>query len=254
MVRGTQDILEWFSNSNMPYWRIYSHKGIVSGNVIMQSAQLENQSHGDALSDLRAKLKVLNRGTFTAVAFPEPNRLPTKGYWHTDIEITQGDALAPAAINGPALFPETDIQKRIDDAVGIALNRYRTEQELTELKKKNAELEKEKKELEKSVNEPWNKVISGLAPYSEKIIAGIFPQAAVAGIPTPDAGPEENDLQDAEVIETEATELTMEQQEVLSDFVTALAANDQDWVNTLKRLTKAITEKPTMIGMVKNFI
>ena len=255
MVRGTQDILEWFSNTNMPYWRLYPHKGIQSGNLVMQSEQEIGQSHGDALNELRTKLRVLNRGTYTLAAFPEPNRLPTKGYQFIDIEITQGDASTAtvAAISGPA-FSEPDIQKRIDDAVGNALNKYRVEQELADLKKKNAELEKEKKELEKSVNEPWNKVISGLAPYSEKIIAGIFPQAAVAGIPTPDAGPEENDLQDAEVIETEATELTMEQQEVLSDFVTTLAANDQDWENTLKRLTKAITEKPSIIAVVKNFI
>jgi hypothetical protein len=251
MVRGTQDIIAWFSNSNMPYWRIYSHKGIVSGNLIMQSEQKENQSHGDALEDLRAKLKVLNRGTFTIAAFPEPNRLPTKGYWFTDFEVTQGDTAtaAVAAISGPQIS-DTDIQARID----AALNKYKTEQELAELKKENAELKKEKKELEKSVNEPWNKVLGALAPHSDKIISGIFPQAQVAGIPTPDAGPEENDLQDAEVIESETTALTPAQQEILSEFVTTLATNDHDWENTLKRLTKAITEKPSMIAMVKNFI
>lgn len=253
MVRGSADILQWFDNSNMPYWRIYSHKGIVSGNVIMQSDQKEGQSHGDAATDLRNKIKVLNRGTFTIAAFPEPNRLPTKGYWYTDIEITQGDALAPAtvaAIGGPPQLSEVDIQKRIDDALG----KYKTEQELAELKKENAELKKEKKELEKSVNEPWNKVLGALAPHSDKIIAGIFPQAQVAGFPKPDAGPEDNDLQDAEVIESETTALTAAQQEVLSEFVSTLAANDPEWETTLKRLTKAISEKPSMISMVKNFI
>jgi hypothetical protein len=254
MVRGSQDILSWFESSNMPYWRIYAHKGIVSGNVIMQSDNKEGQSHGDALADLRQKLRVLNRGTFTLAAFPNPDRLPTKGYWFTDIEITQGDA-QPAAVVGigvPAGMSETDVQKRIDDA----LTKYKTEQELADLKKKTVELEKAKKELEKSVNEPWNKVIGALAPHADKIIAGIFPQTAqVAGMPAPDPEPDDNiELTEVEVIEPEETALTVDQQSVLSDFVTTLAANDADWIDTLKRLTKAINDKPSMISMVKNFI
>jgi hypothetical protein len=255
MVRGITDIITWFENTGMPYWRIYPHKNIQSGNFIMKSNQDEGRSHGDARQELSHKLKVLNRGTFTIAAYDQPDRLPTKGYQYTDCEITQADAqVQPAAVSGPPALAEADIQKRIDDAVDNAIGKYKTEQELADLKKKNAELEKQVKELEKSTSEPWNKVIGAIAPYSDKIIAGIFPAAQVAGFPPPDPGPEDNDVQDAEVIESETTQLTPAQQDILSDFVTTLAANDTDWENTLKRLTKKINETPSMITMVKNFI
>lgn len=253
MVRGIPDILQWFSNSGKPYWRIYAHKGITSGNFVLQSPQHEGQSHGDAYQDLQSKIRVMTRGCFTMVAYETPDRLPAKGYQFTDIEITQGDANtgAVAAINGPTAITEVEITSRIDSAVKSALAAYKTEQELADLKKKVGELEKENKNLEKSVNEPWNKVVNALAPHSDKIIAGIFPNtpaAQVAGLPAPDPGPEENTVVEG------TTALTADQQEVLSEFVSTMAANDPDWENTLRRLTKAIQDKPSMIAMVKNFI
>lgn len=253
MVRGIPDILNWFSNTQKSFWRIYALRGQGTGNYVMQSPQNEGQSHGDAYQDLQTKIRVLNRGCFTMVAYDAPDRLPSKGYQFTDIEITSDNNLqVAAAVNGPAPITEADITSRVDSAVKAALTAYKTEQELTDLKKKLTELEKEKRELEKSVNDPWNKMIGALAPYSDKIVSGIFPQAPaaqVAGLPAADPGPEENTT-----VAEETTALTPEQQEVLSNFVTALAANDADWVNTLQRLTKAIFEKPTMITMVKNFI
>lgn len=247
MVRGNQDILTWFDNSGNAYWRIYAHKNIQSGNIVMQSRQEEGQSHGDALQDLQHKIKVLNRGTYTLVSFPEPNKLPTKGYWFTDIEIAQSEPIS-AHVSGPPAISEIDITTRINEA----LDKYKREQELSDLKKENAELKKEKRQLESSINDPWNKVMGALAPHSEQIIGSIFPApTALAGIPV-DPGPEDNNIVEEEVLES--TDITPEQLQVVNDFVNALAASDPDWITLLKRLTKAIVDKPSMIAMVKNFI
>lgn len=253
MVRGTTDIINWFENSGMNYWAIYSHKGIGSGNRVIQSKQEEGRSAGDALEDLKAKIKVLSRGTFTMVAYNTAERLPTKGYQFTDIEISQ-EANTPAlqSIAGAPALGEADIQSRIDASVKSALEGYKREQEVVELRSKLAASEKERKELEKSVNDPWNKIIGAIAPHSEKIIAGIFPgspAAQVAGFPSADPMPEDN-----AIAEPETSELTTEQQDAVSNFLTTLVEHDTDWLNTIRRLTTAIQKNPGMIGMVKNFI
>lgn len=254
MVRGKDDILRWFENSGMPYWRIYPHKGVQSGNMTMQSNQDEGRSAGDALEELKFKIRTLDRGTFTLVAFPTADRLPSKGYFHTEIEIT---ADQKHSVNGVSSISEADISRRIAEGITSALNAYKAEQELVELKKKVIELEKEKKQFEKSQADPWNKVIAAIAPYSEHIVGSLFPQAkAVAGLPAPDAGPQENNIQETSMENTidETMELSSEQMEVINSFLNSLTAADPEWLITLQRLTKAIEEKPSMIAMVKNFI
>lgn len=242
MVRGISDIISWFDGTKMSYWRIYPYKSIASGNIVLQSNQeVEGISPGDALEELRYKLRVLSHGHYTIAAFSEPNKLPTKGYHWVHFEIPLSEP-QQAAINGPVGISPDDVQRQIT----AALTAYKAEVELDQLRKKVTELEKENKELKTSVDAPLTKVIGALAPYAPQIMGNLFPQAAVAGFPPPDAGPVDNHIQEAE--------LTPEQSEVISDFMTALSQADPDYLNTLRRLTKAIVEKPSMIAMVKNFI
>lgn len=246
MVRGTNDIISWFEGTKMPYWRIYPYKNISGGNIVLQSEQEEGQTPGDALSELRYKLRVLHRDHYTIAAFAEPNKLPTKGYhWvHFEIPTTEPQQ---AAISGPQGLSEVDVERRITSA----LTAYKQEVELAELKKKNADLEKENKELKATADAPLNKVIGALAPYAPQIMGHYFPQqAAVAGFPQPDAGPVDNHIQEAEVI----TELTPEQSAVISDFMTVLSEADPDYLNTIRGMTKKIKKDPGIISMVKTFL
>lgn len=246
MVRGYTDIYMWFQNTAMPYWRVYAHKNIQSGNVIMQSRQEEGRSHGDGLEELQHKLKVLNRGTFTLVAYPTPERLPTKGYHFTDIEITNEKTAEPMQISGPVGLSESEVTRRIDEA----LTAYKTKEELADLKKKVTELERENKELKGSVDAPMNKFLGAIAPYSDRIVGHFFPQQAnVAGFPQPSAGPEDSNIIDAEVIDNLSPE-----ELAVQKFVDVLSANDPGWVQTLQQLTTAIQGNPSLIGMVKKFI
>lgn len=243
MVRGKTDICTWFQNTGCPYWRIYPKGNIQSGNVIMQSKQDENQSAGDALEELKFKLRVINRGTYTLTAFHTPERLPNKGYNLTDIEIPAEEGSASsAAMQTPqvsGLTPD-DVKKQVE----AALNAYKTEQELAQLRKDKEVLMKEKADLEKQVNDPWNKVIGAIAPYAGNIVSGAFgQQAQVAGLPKTQE-PEDNNI----------NEITDEQQETVENFITVLCGVDPDWCNTLKRLTAKIQKEPGVIGTVKMFI
>jgi hypothetical protein len=246
MVRGTSDIVTWFQNTNMPYWRIYPQKNIAGGNIVMQSRQEDGQSAGDALEDLKQKLRSINRGSFTMAAFPEPNKLPTKGYHYTDIEIPANEA-QQAIIAGPVGLTQEDVNRQIT----AALTAHTEKLEKQQLEKKLAELEKENKELKKSVDEPWNKVIGALAPHAEKLIPGYFHHQAVAGLPAPDKQPVDNKIEEKP---EETVNLNEEQQEAVSDFLAVLMESDPEWLDTLRRLAKKIKENPSMISMVKNFI
>lgn len=246
MVRGSSDIIAWFENTGMPYWRIYPPKGIGSGNIIMQSRQEEGQSKGDALEDLKFKLRSINRGHFTMVAFQEPNKLPTKGYHLTDIEIPQQEAQQPQ-IAGTAGISLDEVENRIKAGISA----YKAEVELSDMKKKVVDLEKENKSLKASTDAPLNKIIGAFAPYAGQIAGHIFPQATqVTGWPTPDPTLLDNNSPESEA----AQELTTDQNEAVSKFLEVLVANDPDWVNTLNRLSAAIEKNPAMITMVKNFI
>jgi hypothetical protein len=244
MVRGASDLIQWFEGTKMPYWRIYPYKNIAGGNITLQSTQEEGQTPGDALEELKVKIRVLHRDHYTIAAFAEPNKLPTKGYHWVHFEIYQSEPGA-AVIAGPTGITPDEVQKQIT----AALNGYKQEVELEQLRKKVTDLEKENKELKSSVDAPLNKVIGALAPYTPQIMGHYFPlQPAVAGLPQPDAGPVDNHIADT------VTELTPEQSEVISEFVSAISEVDTDYLNTLRGMTRKIKKDPGIISMVKTFL
>ncbi len=248
MVRGTRDIITWFENTKMPYWRIYPYKNIGGGNICLQSEQEEGQSPGDALEKLRQDIRVLCRDHYTIAAFPEPNKLPTKGYHWVHFEIVEKEG-QQAQISGPVGISQDDVQRQISQA----LTAYKAEVELDQLRTKVKELEKDNKELKSSADSPINKVLGALAPHAPQIFGNMFGgQPGVAGFPPPDAGPVDNHITEAEVVE--GTDLTPEQSAIISEFINELSTADADWLKTLERLTKAIKEKPSLIAMVKTFI
>lgn len=251
MIRGSENIFGWFESSQMPYWRIYPNKGVQSGNVIMQSAMLEGQSAGDALNDLKAKIKVLNRGSFTLVAFPEPNKLPTKGYWYTDIEISNEPATTSFQTQVSGITEE-----QVTERIKSALDAYKREDEVKKMKEELTELKKQNKELEKATNDPINRIIAAISPHSDKIVAGIFPggQPSIAAAGTANVAGHPDQVLDENTDTMEMQELTEEQQEVVSNFISEIAKHDANWPETLKLLTEAVQRKPALLSMVKNFI
>ena len=240
MLRGNDNVIAWFESTKMPYWWIFQKNQDDKGVYIFRSDESEEATAGDALNELKRKLPMLSRGSFSIVASPKSKREP-RGGAKVDFEIdfnSNTSQVQQPAINGPT---DIDIEQRINDA----LNKYKTEEKLKALEKENAELKKENRELERSTNEPWNKIAGVLSPHLPQIL-GIKDVAApqVAGVHGA-----------AETVEENATvELTEKQQEIVSSFLSALAAHDTDWENTLVRITNKISTTPSVVTMIKTFI
>lgn len=262
MILGNDHIVQWFARTGNPYWMAY-HKasGVESGQYAAKSDEMENATNNTAMDDLRKWLAICRDGSeYILVSSPTP-KLTSKGYQRETFEVRAHLSLSAShqVVNTPAVSGITaeDVKQQVD----AALKNYKAEQETIALKKELDELKKENRELKKSVDEPLNRVIAAVSPHSEAIIAGIFggPKAQVAGFPKANQGLDDNyhgqqsDIP-IEGVEAPEEDLNPEQAAAVQSFVSVLASNDPDWVNTLNRMADKINSNPSVIGMLKNFL
>lgn len=254
MIEGRKNVSAWFEQTGKPYWIIY-HKGKVeSGNPSYRSDEREGVTNTDALGELKKILQIIGRGAYTIIA-SDKAQITAKGTYREDFEISVTESQDSAAVSGVASgaavttgFTMEDVKKAAQEASREAVESYKRERELEDLRKENAELKKDVKELEKAKNDPWNKVMTAIAPHAEPIISGFMgrPTAQVAGLPANDKLEDNNAL--------EETDLTPEQVEQLSYVCSVFAKHDPDWLNTLNKMADKLEENPQLLNMIKSFI
>ncbi|MEO5681457.1 MAG: hypothetical protein ABIQ88_02385 [Chitinophagaceae bacterium] len=253
MILGNDHIIKWFTGTGNPYWLAY-HKtgGIASGQYAFKSSDAENNTNNSAMEELRKWLGLCVDGSeYILVSSPTP-KLTSKGYQQELFEVrsnmphSQQVGMLPA-VSG---ITQDDVTRQISQALAS----YKREQELNDLKTKVKELTADNKELKRSIDDPMNRVIKAIEPYSGQVIAGIFGKPAqVAGFPQSHAGPEDQPADEVGILEPE-TALSEEQRDALQNFVTALSTNDPDWVNTLNRMADKINHSPAVIAMLKTVL
>jgi len=250
MIEGRKNVNSWFEQTGKPYWIIY-HKGKVeSGNPSYRSDEREGVTNTDALNELKKVLQIIGRGAYTIIA-SDKAQITAKGTYREDFEISVTESTEGAVIGGiqPAAAQVSGITAEdVAKAVKDGIDRYRTERELEDLRKQNEDLKKEVKELEKAKNDPWNKLVTTIAPHAEPIISGLMgrPTAQVAGLPHSEK------LDDnATIVETD---LTPEQNEQLSYVCSVFAKHDPDWLTTLKKMADKLEDSPQLLNMIKSFL
>lgn len=242
MINGAQNTVLWFEETNLSYWAIYKKGETEKGIWVCKSSEADEVSAGAARDELKRKIAILDRGTYTITATDKPKGQP-RGFFKTDFELDTRSSSAAPIVQTTTGISQQDVEVQIKKA----LDDYKRDQEYQSLKRELEESKKENRELKKKIDDPWNKVIGAISPYSDKIISGMFNQPAqVAGL---------NPAKDLDNNNTsQGLEITDEQEATIKGFLQTLIASDADWENTLKKLDNKIKANPGVISMVKNFL
>lgn len=252
MILGKKNTDTWFSFTGLKYWTIYQKGKTDSGNPSYKSTRADGVTHTDAVQELQRVLNIIGHGQYTIIAH-ESASPSTKGNHREDFEISVNESngahpMQAEAVSGTPVDVKGEIKRAMDE--------YKRELEVQDLRKKLDEVTKEKKELEKSSGDPLNKFIGAISPYTEHIVRAVFPgaTAAVAGVSVATDLEDNSDIQEAEVIEGVEQELTPEQTDRLSNVVTMFAKHDTDWLGTLERMAAKLESNPQILNMIKSFI
>jgi hypothetical protein len=245
MITGKQNIQQWFEATDCSYWALFNHKGTDSGNWVTRSSQEDGSTPQTALRDLAKALSLISYGKYTLAAIQKAGTLPSKGKFVTDVEISYTDTNAPQqqtqAIAGPSAI-------NVEEAIQKALQDYKLNEEVKQLKAKNAELEKENKELQRE--DPIGKLVSICGPYIPKILG--LEAAQVAGIHpgTMQAAP--NTIQHNEV--EDEYSLTEQENQRLATVVETFMQADVNWLETLEKMAAKVKADPGILKTLKMFL
>lgn len=248
MITGKKNILEWFRANKQPYFTIYRKGATASGQYVFKSDESESATPEDAVQELERCLN-LATGVYTITAMPSA-KLTSKGVFHSDIEIPsyeQRESISGA----PAAAPIVDVQGAID----AALNKYKMEVELSDLRKENAELKRDNAKLEKESN-PLTAQISGmLKEYAPMLIPALV--GKVAGVPPVSGSPINNDHLDNEEDEEPGPvlRLTPEQSQRLGEVLYVFSqADPEGWLDTLEKMANKVQADPGILNSIKMFL
>lgn len=253
MIKGINAVLSYFDQINevndreYKYFSIYKKGTIEKGNPCIATPDKEGWNFQQARDLLSNWLSWQQYGEFTIVLNDSP-KATQRGNQRQDfsIETSGGAMFNQAAVSGPVVTAE-DIQAKITEA----LNKYKSEQELADIKKKLAELEKEKKELEKQAGDPWNKFIGSISPYIPHILKeqGII-ATDVAGIPNSAATPTKETDKEHPANEPDA-DVQNRLEQVVGKFH---QARPDDWLEVLEFFADKILAKPGLVETAKSFL
>lgn len=250
MITGKDNILKWFENSDKGFWMIYQYGKSDSSAIVAQSTRDEAAASAkNAYSELRETLRLLN-GRYTLAACAKNTRQPRED-WREDIEISKAETTAVAPMQAVSGISPDDVTKQINDAI----LKYKTEQELIQLKKENDQLKKDLRIAEKESSEPLNRIGQLAMQYMPMFLGAMPPPppqqertANVAGLSAEHIYNPNNETVD-ELI------LTEQENERLSKCVDVFAAAAPgEWLDLLEKLAAKLQANPQMIGMLKNFL
>lgn len=240
MISGKQNILSWAETkmqSGFPYFTLFHQGQSSSGQWVNKSPDDENYSAERAYNDLATALST-HVGKFTLCLNDKPGISP-KGMFKEDIQLSFEDKTAallqPAVVNGVS---DDEVTRRID----AALVKYKTEQELAQLRAENAELKKKVEELEDEGNNPLSRIAGVIEPFIPHILNAQV--AKVAGLPKHETAMPNNDHLVNEDVETRLGN-------VIAIFEKAAP---EEWLSLLEKLAAKVESNPAIINNLKMFL
>src|SRR5688500_13610580 len=140
-IIGLDDILKWVSFNNAPYWKLYSDsKG---GNMLAESGDEDALTITASRSRLEDALNYYTKagGTFYLAAKTTPGKTKGSGFYETKFELPQGGHSAVgSAPGGPP--SSVNVQELISSGVAAAMEKFKAELELKQLKDEVEKLRK----------------------------------------------------------------------------------------------------------------
>jgi Tfp pilus assembly major pilin PilA len=188
MVRGKEDILNFFKQQNAPYWTVYHYTG-EKNNFICKMEDAPNLSIDAALEKLESYLNWLAPGRYRLVC--KRNYADNKGFAEMGIELLEAASNnsrnfnsssplaasapgAPVSIAGPDGNTQVYVpQHTVSEQIAKALQDYEAKQEQKDLQKRLQELEKENKELKReSSGDVIGRILGHIEPHIPLFIEG----------------------------------------------------------------------------------
>lgn len=264
MIRGKQNIKEWFVMQGRPYFKIYrGATDKINGNPVFSNHDREGEDMESAKSYFEKCLSLISDGEFFMYSSDEEKKGSSRGRSETRFAISMNEVPSnlqqnvQQSING--IGGQYDYETMMQKASEMAEKKFeelQTKAKLKEVQEQLAVLAKENKELTNRINQPWNKVVETITPHIGSIMQsmGIVKPAAmpISGIP--------HDNHVDEHTEAVATpEMSQDEQQrmnaIVHSFCEALHAQYPDtWLTIIEKLTNTIKTQPSKIDMALTFL
>lgn len=233
------DLLEWYRERSKtePYFEIAYGTGFGEKNTDRVAKVWNPEEYAPESCDalLVSNLNRLGAGTYVIRLKGTGGKTKDFNFIRFQIPVEDGKPEPVQMVGNIGASPE-DLKKAVDEA----LLKYKTDQELIQLRDKVNILEKEKADLEAQVNGPWNTFINALGPFAPQIAQSITGAAKVAGTPQQAIAQEEiNPLQER---------LGYCLQTIQGKF-----NSEREFVTAMEKLA-AMTENPAMWGAMQQFL
>lgn len=246
MIKGRENLFAWMELNKAPYWTLYLRgAGEASDKKFMEADHsVENLSMHESTERLKKALAVMSPGIYSIVA-KEGKDDKRAGVFRDTFEYTQeyGYSSGAPMISG---IPKEDVAAQIEKA----LNDYKREQEIKELKAR----------LEAAERQPaW---ISGMKPIAEAIAMKIYatymsggaPSVGVSGFPKGSPRPQPQ----SQTTETETMEETQENskrlQAALEQMDAVLEPAGHDILAVIEKLAAMAKNEPQKLVMYVNML
>ncbi len=178
VIFGLDQLLQYISKCNMSYFKVVvsDSEADKKGSALVSNYDKENQTVDDVRREIVEYCETIKfrGGDFTLWLSSKPRTNAP--------EFRQKCEIPPAFVQhnmqtsgiGGFSQPHGDVQGMIQEAVNNALDKYKKEQEINELKKKLTGLENELKDSQPGV---WGRIIERVEPYLDLYIKSTLPGA-----------------------------------------------------------------------------
>jgi hypothetical protein len=248
MITGKGNIIAYFEQTAKPYFALF-YKGLVEkGNTIRR-----NDKDGEKDQDLaqgkecfERTLELLSYGEYTVIIGSEKD-VTKRGGTRVDfkIPVSEAGATSAAPVAGIGYVSADEVDTRAKSIATTMFEQLMDKRELADTKTKLAQVEKDLKEAEKKAVDPWNKFMTAVAPHSDKIIQGFFPNSTAPIAALRVSGAEADFVGEAD----------LDGQKIVEDFTQAIAAaKPNEWKSILTKVTDLIKADPEKFEMVLKFL
>jgi hypothetical protein len=179
MIIGKNKVTEWVRYNKTPYWRIKRSES--EQHNVFNSGDEENIPMEESINRLTLVFNILSPGNYFIEAWTTKGQTKNWNRDHFQILPDNNDYLGSAQLqqmsqqNQPSVDVSAEVQKGID--------KYKTEVELQELRRKVADLEQENKELSSGLTATGAKIYNRFEPYLGMILnSGNQTSAALGSI------------------------------------------------------------------------
>jgi hypothetical protein len=240
-IYGIKDLLDYIQKCDCNYFKLVvsDNDADKKGSCLLTNYKKENQTVADVIREVTEyceRIKIRG-GDFTIWLTTKANTNLPDNRQLVEIPPAFGP-LATSGISGPG--NEGNTQEMIDKAVANALNAFKKEQELEQLRKDLAEA---KRELRESQPGPLERVIGRVEPYITPFLESQFPMdankaAAAATSQVAGNGPE----------------IDENTQKEIEDALIYLSSDDPEFFLIIKMMANLKKTNPAMYQMARNYL